>query len=62
MLTNDLKLPKADILFAPHHGRKTGKIPKSILDVIKPKIIVIGEADSEYLDYYQGYNHWKWEF
>lgn len=52
----DLKLPKADILFAPHHGRKTGKIPKSILDVIKPKIIVIGEADSEYLYYYQGYN------
>ena len=55
-IENDLKLPKADILFAPHHGRKTGKIPKSILDVIKPKIIVIGEADSEYLDYYQGYN------
>lgn len=51
-----LKLPKADILFAPHHGRKTGKIPKSILDIIKPQIIVIGEADSEYLHYYQGYN------
>jgi beta-lactamase superfamily II metal-dependent hydrolase len=55
-IEEDLKLPKADILFAPHHGRKTGKIPKSILDVIKPKIIVIGEADSEYLHYYQGYN------
>ena len=55
-IENDLKLPKADILFAPHHGRKTGKIPKSILDTIKPKIIVIGEADSEYLTYYQGYN------
>ena len=55
-IEDDLKLPKADILFAPHHGRKTGKIPKSILDVIKPKIIVIGEADSEYLNYYQGYN------
>lgn len=55
-IEEDLKLPKADILFAPHHGRKTGKIPKSILDVIQPKIIVIGEADSEYLDYYQGYN------
>ena len=53
---DDLKLPKADILFAPHHGRKTGKIPKSILDVVNPKIIVIGEADSEYLHYYQGYN------
>jgi beta-lactamase superfamily II metal-dependent hydrolase len=55
-IENDLNLPKADILFAPHHGRKTGKIPKSILDVIKPQIIVIGEADSEYLNYYQGYN------
>ena len=55
-IEDDLKLPKADILFAPHHGRKTGKIPKSILDVVNPKIIVIGEADSEYLHYYQGYN------
>ena len=55
-IETDLKLPKADILFAPHHGRKTGKIPKSILDVVNPKIIVIGEADSEYLHYYHGYN------
>jgi beta-lactamase superfamily II metal-dependent hydrolase len=52
----DLKLPRTDILFAPHHGRKTGKIPQSILNALDPKIIVIGEADSEYLDYYQGYN------
>lgn len=52
----ELKLPKTDILFAPHHGRKTGKIPKSILDVLDPKIIVIGEADSEYLDYYNEFN------
>lgn len=55
-IEQDLKIPKANILFAPHHGRKTGKIPKSILDVIKPEIIVIGEADSDYLHYYQGYN------
>jgi beta-lactamase superfamily II metal-dependent hydrolase len=55
-IEDDLKLPKADILFAPHHGRKTGKIPKSILEVVNPKIIVIGEADSEYLHYYQGYD------
>lgn len=52
----DLVLPKADILFAPHHGRKTGIIPKSILNVIDPKVIVIGEADSEYLHYYGDYN------
>lgn len=55
-IEDNLKIPKTDILFAPHHGRKTGKIPKSILDVIKPKIIVIGEADAEYLHYYQEYN------
>ena len=55
-IEDDLELPKADILFAPHHGRRTGKIPKSILDVVNPKIIVIGEADYEYLHYYQGYN------
>lgn len=48
--------PKIDILFAPHHGRKSGKIPKSILDKLNPKIIVIGEADTVHLDYYQGYN------
>ena len=55
-IEDDLILPKTDILFAPHHGRKTGKIPQSILKILDPKIIVIGEADSEYLDYYNGYN------
>lgn len=48
--------PKIDILFAPHHGRKSGKVPKSILDKLNPKIIVIGEADTVNLNYYQGYN------
>lgn len=48
--------PKIDILFAPHHGRESGKVPKSILDKLKPKIIVIGEADTVHLNYYQGYN------
>lgn len=51
-----VKWPKIDILFAPHHGRKSGKIPKSILDKLNPKIIIIGEADTVHLDYYQGYN------
>ena len=47
---------KADILFAPHHGRASGKIPEKILRKIKPKIIVIGEAPSEDLNYYYGYD------
>lgn len=53
---DDLKIEQADIIFAPHHGRKSGKIPKEILDRIKPKLIIIGEAVSEHIDYYQGYN------
>lgn len=45
------------ILFAPHHGRKSGKVPSSILETIDPKIVIVGEAeDSGYLDYYSGYN------
>ena len=44
------------VLFAPHHGRDSGKIPADILKKLAPKLIVIGEAPSEYLNYYQGYN------
>lgn len=51
-----LSLPNADVIFAPHHGRLSGAIPKKWLNEIKPKIIIIGEADSELLDYYNGYN------
>ena len=49
-------LTEIDVLFAPHHGRDTGKIPESILKKLNPKIIVIGEAYSEDLNYYSGYN------
>jgi beta-lactamase superfamily II metal-dependent hydrolase len=45
-----------DIVFAPHHGRKSGRLPKSILDKITPHIIVVGEAPSTDLTYYSGYN------
>jgi len=51
-----LSLPAVDILFAPHHGRDSGKIPQSLLDQMSPKIIVIGEASAEHLNYYAGYN------
>lgn len=46
----------ADILFAPHHGRDSGKVPDVLLKKIKPKLIIIGEAPSKNLNYYQGYN------
>lgn len=52
----DLDLPKVDILFAPHHGRNSAKIPEEYLQILEPKIVVIGEAPSEYLNYYKNYN------
>lgn len=55
-IKNDLDIEEADIIFAPHHGRESGKIPKEILDKIKPKLIIIGEAPSNNLNYYNGYN------
>ncbi|MPL97647.1 hypothetical protein SDC9_43839 [bioreactor metagenome] len=55
-IKNDVTLSKVNILFAPHHGRESGKIPKSMLDILKPDIIIIGEAPSANLNYYQGYN------
>lgn len=44
------------IVFAPHHGRKTGHIPKSLMDKLTPQLVIVGEAPSEELDYYSGYN------
>ena len=51
-----ITLPQADIVFAPHHGRSSGKLPAKWLKQMSPQIIVIGEADSSMLDYYRGYN------
>lgn len=55
-IKNVIELPKIDILFAPHHGRDTGKVPEDWLTKMDPKIIVIGEAPAEELNYYNGYN------
>ena len=55
-IADKLELPRADILFAPHHGRDTGKVPEELLKAMDPKIIVIGEAPSEELNYYAGYD------
>lgn len=57
-IKNEIALPKVNVLFASHHGRKTGKIPKEWLEQMNPDIIVIGEAPSENLDYesYDDYN------
>ena len=55
-IKNEISWPDVDILFAPHHGRDSGKIPKSILEEMDPEIVVIGEAPSKNLNYYRGYN------
>jgi len=48
--------PEIDILFAPHHGRDSGKVPESVLKKLNPKIIILGEASAEDLNYYANYN------
>lgn len=55
-IKDEITLPEVDILFAPHHGRDSGKIPEDWLNDINPKIVIIGEAPSEHLNYYSGYN------
>ena len=46
----------SDVLFAPHHGRDSGRVPSQWLNTIDPYIVVIGEAPSGNINYYQGYN------
>lgn len=53
-IMDDIKFDPIDILFAPHHGRD--KVPEKWLSKMDPKIVVIGEAPSENLNYYEGYN------
>lgn len=57
-IIDEITLPKINILFAPHHGRKSGKVPTKWLDQMSPDIIVMGEAPSKNLDYaaYDDYN------
>lgn len=55
-IKDEIFWPKIDILFAPHHGRESGKVPSDILNKLEPSLIVIGEAPSKYLNYYSGYN------
>ena len=55
-IENQIDLPEVDVLFAPHHGRHSGKVPASMLHKISPQLVVIGEAPSEHLNYYEGYN------
>lgn len=55
-IKDDIKLPKINFLFATHHGRDSGKVPEVWLKQLKPDLIIIGEASSENLNYYKGYD------
>jgi beta-lactamase superfamily II metal-dependent hydrolase len=57
-ILNEVSFPKINILFAPHHGRKSGKVPNDWLNEMDPDIIIMGEAPSQNLDYagYDDYN------
>ena len=55
-IEDEVQWPSVDILFAPHHGRESGRVPSAILHRLNPQIIVIGEAPSKNLNYYSGYN------
>ncbi len=55
-IVDDIELTKTTIVFAAHHGRKSGKIPDSWLEKLDPQIVVIGEAPSRHLHYYTGYS------
>jgi len=56
-IKDEIWLDKIHILFAPHHGRESWKVPEDILkDKLNPDIVIIGEASSENLNYYSWYN------
>lgn len=50
-IQDEVDWPQVDILFSPHHGRKSGKLPKAVSEALSPKLMVIGEAPSDFLNY-----------
>lgn len=54
-IKDSIDLEKTTVVFAAHHGRKSGKIPDSWLKKLDPQIIIIGEAPTRHLNYYTGY-------
>ncbi len=54
-IKDNVQWENADVVFASHHGRSSGRIPNEILKKINPKIIIIGQAPSDDLDYYNNY-------
>ena len=44
-------IPRVNILFQPHHGRKSASVPENLLNALDPQLIIIGNAPYEYIDY-----------
>ena len=55
-IQDEVAWPSINVLFAPHHGRDSGRVPEGMLSAMNPDIIVIGEAPSGHLTYYGAYN------
>ena len=56
-IEDDVSMPGGvDLLFAPHHGRKSGRVPSTWLGTMDPAIIIVGEAPAKDLEYYDGYD------
>jgi beta-lactamase superfamily II metal-dependent hydrolase len=53
-IEHSISWPKIDILFAPHHGRDL--VPAGILEKLDPRVVILGVAPSEHLEYYDNYN------
>lgn len=45
------QIPHVDILFQPHHGRKSGAVPDALLEALNPSLIIIGNAPANHIDY-----------
>lgn len=45
------QIPQIDILFQPHHGRKSGAVPDDLLKALSPKLIIIGNAPADHIEY-----------
>ena len=54
-IEDKVELPEVNIVFAAHHGR--ARMPTSWIDQMNPKIVVIGEAPMEHLEYYDERDH-----
>ncbi len=45
------ELSKVDVLFLPHHGRSSAKLPENLLKKLDPRLIIVGAAPAAEIDY-----------